>query len=129
MFWRFCIVGTVGFLVDSGTLLLLTSAGLAGPLWGRVASFLVAASVTWALNRRFTFRSTRGGASIVPYVLLTSVGALINIGVYRLWIGAFGEAPAMLFLGVAAGSGVALAFNFAVSKYVLFPAATCETPR
>jgi putative flippase GtrA len=129
MFLRFCLVGTLGFLVDSGVLLLLTTAGLAGAWIGRVVSFLVAACVTWLLNRRFTFRSRVTTASLVPYVLLTGFGALLNIGVYWLWISVFGEAPEMLVLGVAAGSVAALAFNFLVSKHVVFHAASRETPR
>jgi putative flippase GtrA len=122
MFLRFCLVGTIGFVVDSGMLLVLTTAGIAGPMIGRVLSFLVAASVTWALNRRFTFRSRAPTASLAPYVLLTGFGALLNLGVYRLWIGAFGDTAVMLVLGVAAGSIVALAFNFLVSKHFVFQA-------
>jgi putative flippase GtrA len=122
MFLRFCLVGTLGFLVDAGVLLLLTAAGFAGARTGRVASFLVAACVTWLLNRRFTFRSGASAKSLGPYVLLTGFGALLNVGVYWLWITAFGETPGMLVLGVAAGSIVALAFNFLVSKHVVFRA-------
>ncbi len=129
MFLRFCLVGTIGFIVDSGLLLVLTATGVAGPMLGRVLSFLVAASVTWVLNRRFTFRSRAPTASLAPYVLLTGFGALLNLGVYRLWIGAFGAAPAMLVLGVAAGSIVALAFNFLVSKHLVFRPASRDALR
>jgi putative flippase GtrA len=129
MFLRFCLVGTIGFIVDSGLLLVLTAAGIAGPMLGRVLSFLVAAAVTWALNRRFTFRSRAPATSLAPYILLTGFGALLNLGVYRLWIGAFGAAPAMLVLGVAAGSIVALAFNFLVSKHFVFRPASRDALR
>ena len=128
MLLRFCLVGTLGFLVDSGVLLFITTAGLAGARVGRLVSFLIAACVTWALNRRFTFRSQASTKSLGPYVLLTGFGALLNVGVYWLWISVFGEAPAMLVLGVAAGSVAALAFNFMVSKYVVFRATSRETP-
>jgi len=128
MLLRFCLVGTLGFLVDSGVLLFITTAGLGGAGVGRLVSFLIAACVTWALNRRFTFRSRASTKSLGPYVLLTGFGALLNVGVYWLWIAVFGEAPAMLVLGVAAGSIAALAFNFMVSKYVVFRATFRETP-
>lgn len=89
---------------------------------GRVVSFLVAASVTWALNRSFTFRSRTTAKSLIPYVTLTSLGALLNLGVYRIWISVFGEASVTLVSGVAAGSITALVFNFLISKYVVFAA-------
>jgi len=120
MFLRFCLVGTLGFFVDSGALILVTRTGVLGSMAGRVLSFLVAVSVTWVLNRRFTFRSRAAAKSLVPYIALTSLGALLNLGIYRLWIAVFGEASEMLVLGVAAGSIAALAFNFLVSKHVVF---------
>jgi putative flippase GtrA len=126
MFLRFCAVGMVGFLVDTGILLALTAAGIAGARLGRVVSFLIAACVTWLLNRRFTFRSQAPAASLGPYVLLTGFGALLNVGVYWVWISVFGEASEMLVAGVAAGSIAALAFNFLVSKHVVFRAASAR---
>lgn len=57
----------------------------AGLLSGRLGAFLVAVSVTWALNRRLTFagRTTRAkGREYGLYVSIQSVGAVINILVY-----------------------------------------------
>jgi putative flippase GtrA len=120
MFLRFCLVGTLGFFVDSGVLLVVTRTGALGSMAGRVVSFLAAASVTWVLNRRFTFRSRATVKSLLPYVTLTSLGALLNLGIYRIWIAALGEASVTLVTGVAAGSIAALAFNFLISKHVVF---------
>ena len=52
-FLSFAVVGTIGFVVDLGVLYVV--APTLGWYGGRVLSFLAAASVTWALNRRFTF--------------------------------------------------------------------------
>ena len=59
-FFRFGVVGTLGFLVDAGVLLAAIALGL-GPWVGRLVSFLAAATVTYSLNRAWTFRRRTGG--------------------------------------------------------------------
>lgn len=117
---RFGAVGVVGFVVDAGLTLVMTQFLHSGALPGRVVAFVIAATVTWNLNRRYTFRSEAGASSLASYIFLTAFGALINIGVYRSWIQATSTAPAQLVTGVAMGSIVALAFNFTVSRYIVF---------
>lgn len=115
----FCIVGTVGFVVDSGALLALTQLLGVSPLPGRIPSFLLAATVTWALNRRYTFRAVgRRARSWLQYVLATALGAAINIAIYQLWVTLAGSSPAQLLIGVGLGSICALFFNFAISRYI-----------
>jgi putative flippase GtrA len=82
-------------------------------------AFVLAASVTWRLNQRFTFRSAAGARSWLPYLVATSLGAAINVGVYGLWLRLFGDTPADILAGVAIGSVSALAFNFAASRAIL----------
>ena len=119
-FLRFCAVGTLGFVADSSITLMMTQALGLGPTVGRIVAFVTAATLTWQLNRRYTFRSSAGRASWVPYVVLTSVGALINIGAYRVWIGLAGTSPAQIILGIALGSVAALTFNYFVSRQFVF---------
>jgi putative flippase GtrA len=121
-FARFCAVGVVGFGFDAGITLALTQTMQWLPLPARVVAFLVAASVTWQLNRRFTFRSTADAATWVPYVLLTGIGAGINVGTYLLWVWIAGQGARSVVTGVALGSMVALAFNFLASRAILSPA-------
>lgn len=118
-FLRFCAVGAVGFVVDAGLTLLLSQGLQWTPVASRIVAFVVAATVTWLLNRHYTFRSQAGLRSWAPYVMATGVGALINIGIYWLWLRVAGVAPAAILGGVALGSGVALAFNFFVSRAIL----------
>lgn len=119
-FLRFCMVGGVGFLIDAGMTLWLTSRMGLNAMAARVLAFLVAASATWALNRSFTFASAAGAASLPRYVVLTATGAFINLGVYWTWIAQAGRAPLQLLLGVALGSVVAMGFNFFVSRRFVF---------
>lgn len=119
-FARFCFVGTVGFGVDSVLTLLLGQVLHWTPLQARVAAFLVAATVTWALNRNFTFGSDVGTNTWFRYVSLTAIGAFINVGVYMLWLYVFGAKPSSVLLGIAFGSVAAMGFNFTVSKRFIF---------
>lgn len=121
-FLRFSVVGTIGFLVDSGVLMAVTQLLGMGPLAGRILSFAVAVTVTWYLNRRVTFRATSRptGSEWLRYAGLTAFGALINIGVYRLVLALAGVTPSTMIAGVAAGSLVALGFNYTVSKHWVF---------
>jgi putative flippase GtrA len=117
-FARFCAVGVVGFVVDAGLTLVLTQTASWQPLPGRVLAFVIAATVTWALNRRFTFRSGAGAATWAPYVALTAIGAGINIGTYMAWLWFAGEDGSSILVGVALGSVIALGFNFVTSRAI-----------
>jgi len=117
---RFCLVGTVGFVVDSGLTMMFTQFFGVIPVTARIIAFIVAASVTFLLNRQFTFRSTVGAIAWLRYLVLTALGALINVGVYLLWLWHAGHAPIHIFLGVAIGSICALAFNFIFSRRFVF---------
>ena len=107
----------------SGTLPTHQIVGL-GNLSGRVLSFIVAATVTWKFNRHFTFEAAGKNAfrEWAQYVLATSVGGGINVAVYQCWLWFTDTRTLNLFLGVAAGSAVAMMFNFAISKRLIFAA-------
>jgi putative flippase GtrA len=127
--WRFLIVGTIGFIVDAGLLVLLMAAAGLGHYAARVVSFMVAVCVTWWLNRTFTFRAPKpsGPARNAPvmrelaaYVLFQSAGIAINFGVYSILIersAIFYDLPA---LAVAVGSLAAMVFNFATARWIVF---------
>lgn len=123
-FIRFCVVGTLGFVADSSILTILTQLFTWGPIAARIASFLGAATLTWLLNTRFTFRSkakARAGQWAL-YIAATAIGAAINIGAYSSWLALHTPCVSVtnLVLGVAIGSVAALFFNFFVSKLIVF---------
>ena len=132
--WRFLIVGTIGFIVDAGLLVLLMAAGL-GHYSARFVSFMVAVCVTWWLNRTFTFRAPKQSGparnapimkELVTYVLFQSAGIVINFGIYSILIersAIFYDLPA---LAVAVGSLAAMVFNFATARWIVFRSGTDE---
>ena len=120
----FAVVGSVGFLVDTGVLLVVVRYLGVGPLAGRVASFLCAVTVTFWLNRRYTFAATAGTvrAQWLRYVFATAVGAFVNIGLFYLWITVAGTQPVQLVTGSAIGALVAMVFNYFIAKTMVFAA-------
>lgn len=117
---RFALVGCVGFVTDAGATLLFHEQAGVGEALARVLGFLVAATVTWWLNRSFTFRTGGGASNWLRYVLVTSGGAVINIACYLGVVRLLGTGPAHLVTGVAVGSIVALGFNYWASRRWVF---------
>jgi putative flippase GtrA len=122
-FLRFGVVGTVGFVVDSAVLLGMMALG-AGPYGGRVVSYLVAASTTFALNRAWTFRSARRDAPVAAqwgrFVLLNLAGFAANYGTYAALVAGMPLVAANPVLGVAAGSLAGMFINFGLSRRFVF---------
>lgn len=119
----FCLVGVVGFVVDAGVLQALVM-GLAWDRYsGRLISFLFAATATWLLNRRYTFRGPRRHALAVEwarYVLAMSGGFACNFTAYSALVYFFDIDRQWLILAVAAGSVAGLGINYSTSHYWVF---------
>ena len=86
---KFAFTGGIGFVVDVGMLTLFTIAFGVNPYVARVFAILIAMTVTWMINRRFTFKThdkvtdaramaAEGGR----YGLVAVTAALVNYGVY-----------------------------------------------
>jgi putative flippase GtrA len=122
-FYRFSIIGTLGFVVDASLLLFLTQISQFGPFLGRTFSFLCAATTTWILNRTYTFSNAAATNTSIEwayYVLANGIGGAINFTVYTVCILNFPNTIDYLILGVAAGSISGLTFNFSASKFLVF---------
>lgn len=124
--FRFGVVGTVGFVVDSAVLLFAIHVLGLGPYGGRVISYIVAASTTFALNRAWTFGSRPRSATPVRqwalFLLLNLVGFACNYGAYAAlvtWVPLVTRNPV---LGVAAGSLAGMTGNFLLSRRFVFGA-------
>lgn len=130
-FVRFAIVGVGGAVVDMGVLTVALKLLGTGPYLGRLLSYLAAATFTWAMNRRFTFREGAQGSLLSEwsrYIVISAGGGLLNLGVYSAivavsraqfgpsgWIGELTP-----YVGVAAGSLSGLILNFLATKRLIF---------
>jgi putative flippase GtrA len=119
--FRYAIAGSVGFLVDGGILYLLVSSG-AGPYESRAISFPLAVTVTWLINRYFTFAGARRGGTrqYAAYFGLQVGAAAVNFATYSAVLWAIGVSPAKSVLALAVGSVIGLAINFFGCKFFVF---------
>ncbi len=122
-FLAFAFVGTLGFLVDAGIVLGLTSLG-AGALAAQAVAFAVAVTVTWLGNRSWTFRDCAGRLALpqewARYVSANAVGWVVNNGVYGLLVLAVPLVAREPVWAVAAGSLAGLVFNYTATRRVVF---------
>ncbi len=121
-FLRFGVVGAIGFVVDTAVLYAGLALGL-GLYGGRVISYLVAATTTWALNRLWTFRGRGDGPAHrqwALFLIVNLVGFAMNYGTYAALIALVPVVAAHPVLGVAAGAIAGMFGNFVLSRRLVF---------
>lgn len=122
-FIKFLIVGTLGFIVDTAVLYVgLYLLGL-NYFTGRLFSYLIAATATWFLHRKFTFNESDASKPItqwVHFLLANGIGGLINFGIYSAVIVYGREHYLTPLIGIFLGSIAGLAFNFIASRTLVF---------
>jgi putative flippase GtrA len=120
--FRFGAVGVAGFVVDSAVLTAGLALGL-GPWLGRVVSYVIAASTTFALNRAWTYRSAPRDAVARRWAIFLAVnlvGFVCNYGAYAALMTGVPLVAANPVLGVAAGSLAGMVGNFLLSRRYVF---------
>ena len=123
-FFKFCVVGLTGLVVDTAILVSLVDFASLDPRFAAVFAFTAAVSWNYVFNRIWAFksgRSTSVSRSYVFFVFFCLGGLGVRIGVMHLLIAyaGMGVKPWYIlasFIGIAA----ATAFNFVGTKYVAF---------
>ncbi len=123
-FISFACVGVAGLIVDAGVLwLMLNGIGL-DRYTGRVPSYIAAATVTWALNRRFTFQAMPHTDSLfrqwLKFLTANLSGLIANFGTYTACVTFVPLAIQYPLLGLIPASIAGLVFNFLASKHLVF---------
>jgi len=128
-FARFALVGGIGFVVDASVLTMLVNGLGHGHYVSRAASFSIAVSVTWWINRHWVFKAgAPSRKEYTGYVIVQLLGAIINLGVYVLAIELIPTLSVIPVLPLAMGAAVALLANFLlVRRYVYRGATTIES--
>ena len=120
----FALGGVLGLLIDASVVQLLVGWQHWNPYLARVVSFLLAATVTWWWNRRYTFAARRSDraahAEWLHWLGLMSFGAVINYGVYALLLLNFAALQRWPAVAAAGGSAAAALVNFATARGMLF---------
>lgn len=135
-FFMFACVGVAGFAVDSAVLMILLGAFPGALYISRLASYLCAATFTWAANRWLTFPSERSGPSAphpagvsgsavrqwLRFISANAFGGILNLAVYAVLVAQFVLVARHPVIGVAAGSLAGLVVNFTLSRALVFRA-------
>ena len=118
--WRFALVGVAGYIVNAGMVEALAPA--MGPIWAQVLAFPVAVTVTWWLNRRYTFGASHRAIhhEWLRFVLANALGWVANNGAYVWMIFSMPLAYKHPALAVAVGSLAGMVFNFAMTRQFVF---------
>jgi putative flippase GtrA len=123
-FVKFSFVGGIGFVVDAGSLTLLTHYGGLDPVTARLVSmFVFGMTTTWLLNRSLTFRGHTGGSIFAEYLRFAAANAIgnsLNFGIHAALVETLPLFHAYPVLGAVVGTAVGLVFNFTSSKYFVF---------
>lgn len=113
----------MGFLVDAGIVLGLTSAGI-NAIVAQLAAFTVAVCVTWIGNRSWTFGHRTRRQTLAQewllYVSANTLGWFVNNGVYIVLVVTIPLMAHRPVWAVAAGSLAGLFLNYTASRRVVF---------
>jgi putative flippase GtrA len=123
--FSFGVIGCLGFLVDTLVLYLAIFLGT-GLYLGRALSYLAAVTVTWALNRRFTFAQRGDGTALSEWAKFSVSqlsGATINLGAYAALVHTSRYCAQHPVVAVAVGSVAGMIINFTVARRYVFSSA------
>lgn len=86
----FAALGGIGTLAHYTVLIGLVQGGLAGPVAGSTAGFLVGGLTNYQLSRRIVFRSRKPHReAMTKFFLVAGIGLVINAGLMALFTGPF----------------------------------------
>ena len=122
-FLRFVVVGTAGFLADTGVLLAIVHASGINPVIAKMLSFGVAVVLTFELNRRWAFGNVRHEnlrTAFAAYLGVQSTGFLCNSAAFALSIYLLPVPFNNILLCSVIASALALFVNYAGAKHLVF---------
>jgi len=120
-FLRFGVVGTVGFVVS--VTIIYAVRGFMNLYEAGVLAWIVSVTVTWWLNRSWTF-SGRGSGAVhhqwMRFISVNLVGFALNFGTYAFLISRFPVCASQPVIAVVGGVLVGMGSNFTLSRRLVF---------
>lgn len=119
-FFRFCLVGGIGFIVDAGVLSLLHYGVGVSPIWARLPSASCSVVTTWFFDMYFTFgrQPTSKKRAFMLYTLVKGTGFFLNLAIYGYLIQTIPFFAAYVLLALVVSTGIVLIFNFTLSALI-----------
>lgn len=122
-FFKFGIVGFIGFLVDTAFLYIGIHALGLDRIPAGFFAFPFAVTVTWIGNRLFTFRELDHepmAKQWAKFASVCAVGIVFNRGTYSLMVSTIPLVYTYPVLGLLGGTAAGMFFNFFASKKLVF---------
>lgn len=117
-FLRYLLVGACGFVIDTGTTLLLISFGNF-PAVSRIPGFFLALTMTYLLNVKFVFQSTNGHKlSPIKYLFIGIAGSIANLFTYLALSTVISRELFLQFLCLTLSATVGLLTTYLFNLYV-----------
>jgi putative flippase GtrA len=122
-FALFALVGTLGFVVESSTILSLVLYAQASPMSAKFIAFPIAVLVTWILNRHLTFttgRKNRPLSELFKYFQTAIGGMFVNLLAFFTVLTINQNAIIVIFFATASGALAGLLVNYLGCSYFVF---------
>jgi putative flippase GtrA len=124
-FFKFGVVGTLGFVVDTATV--YATRGWLGIYGAGLVAYLFGATFTWAANRSWTFRGHGGGPigrQWLRFLGVNLIGFTANRGTFFTLVATVPFCFAHPVVAVAAGAIAGMFLNFGFSRAWVFTPTT-----
>ncbi len=124
-FFRFGIVGGIGFCMDAALLYLGINVLGLGRITAALFSFPPTVTVTWIGNRLFTFRHAprvQASKQLAKFATVCAIGLIFNRGTYALLVSTVPLVYQYPILGLLGGTCAGMFFNFFAAKRHVFAA-------
>jgi len=122
-FFKFGVIGFLGFFVDLAMLYFGKSALGMSSAWAGIFSFPFAVTATWIGNRLYTFRaapSMPAARQWAKFTAVCAVGFVLNRGTYLALVFSAPFIDQHPFIGVVAGTAAGMFFNFFTARRHVF---------
>ncbi|MFC1622522.1 GtrA family protein [Patescibacteria group bacterium] len=118
-FIKFCIVGTIGAIIDIGGLYLLVEFLNIHYLLAATVSFILAVINNYFLNKYWTFKNSekKHAKQFTSFVLVSIAGLLINLSIMYIMVDILSSW--YIFAKIIA-SIIVLFWNFLMNKHITF---------
>ncbi len=122
-FFKFGVVGFLGFLVDLAMLYFGKYALGLSSVWAGLFSFPFAVTATWIGNRLYTFQDAPpmpAAKQWAKFTFVCAIGFVLNRGTYSFLVLTFPLVDRHPFIGVLAGTAAGMFFNFFTARRHVF---------
>ena len=125
---RFAVVGSLGFAIDGGIMTALNALGDWSPVLARSISFPLALTLTWAVNRAWTFADRPKlpvGREYVLYAVVQTLGLIVNFSLFAALIRP--ASPLSTWhpiVALAVGAVVSMVLTYSACRLFVFNAAS-----